>query len=272
MADRPYRVIDIERSGRPGRAPVGEVALQVGVGKIGAGGEIETENDGGDDVAIAVRGVEDAAAIREPALLAGEGNEGIGCGVFKAFEIESANGGNGAGDLLSVGSDVLDGRAADQARDSSQTFDSADSLLADLEDKSVPFGSGGSGAVDGCASGCKCKGLVDNNADDQAIEALIADEEIAASTKDEYFEALLAGVLNRLEEIGLACDLAEEAGRTADVEGGVRGEGDLLLNMDGGSLHGLRVQQCAAAVTYWGLRPDRRLRCLRRECAAGVTC
>lgn len=241
MADRPDSVEDIERSGRGVRAPVSEVALQIGVGKIGASGGIEAEGDGGDNVAMAVRGVEDTAAIREAALLAGEGDEGIGCGVFKAFKIESANGGNGAGNLLSIGPDVLDGCAADRAGDSGETFDSADSLLTDAEDEGVPFGPAGCDAVDGCTDASGCDGVIDSDADDQAIEALIADEEIAASAEDEDFEAVPSGILDGLEKIGLTRDFAEETGRTADVEGGVRGEGDLLLDADGGSLHGFET-------------------------------
>ncbi len=50
-------------------------------------------------------------------------------------------------DLLAVGADVLDGCAADAAGNAGEALDSADSLLAEGEDKGVPVGTGCGGNV-----------------------------------------------------------------------------------------------------------------------------
>ncbi len=118
------------------------MAGEVGVGEVGFGGGIEAEGDGGDDVAVAVGGVEDASAVGEAALVAGEIDEGGG------FEVEGADGGDGVGDLLTVGSYVLDGGAADGAGDAGEALDAGDSLLGDVEDEGVPVAAGGDGVVD----------------------------------------------------------------------------------------------------------------------------
>ncbi len=117
------------------------MAGEVCVGKFRFCGGIETEGDGGDDVAVAVGGVEDAAAVGEAALVAGEIDEGV------CFQIEGADAGDGVCYLLAVGPYVLDGRATDGARDAGEAFDAADSLLADLEDEGVPVGASGDGVV-----------------------------------------------------------------------------------------------------------------------------
>ena len=64
------------------------------------------------------------------------------------FKIECTNLNDRAGNLLTVGSDVLDGRASDTARDAGETLYSADSLLAYIEDEGVPLCAGGYGDVE----------------------------------------------------------------------------------------------------------------------------
>lgn len=59
---------------------------------------------------------------------------------------------------------------------------------------------------------------------DEAVEAGVTDEEIAAPAEYEDFELLLPGEVDRFEELSLAGDFAEKAGGTTDAEGGVRGE------------------------------------------------
>ena len=135
-------VVDVDGFGC--RISSGEVALQVGVGQVGGRGAVEAKGNLGDDVAVAMRCVEDAAAVGEAALLMGEGGEGGG---FEGLKIQGAYLGNSVGNLLAVGPDVLDWCSADTARDSGQALDSADSLLAEVEDEGVPVGAGGGGNV-----------------------------------------------------------------------------------------------------------------------------
>lgn len=81
--------------------------------------------------------------------------------------------------------------------------------------------------------------MVDGDADDETVEAFVADKQITASAKDEDPEAVLAGVVDGFKKLGFAGDLAEEAGGTADAEGREGSKGDLLLNANGGRGHGL---------------------------------
>jgi hypothetical protein len=234
-------VIDVERRWRSIRIPIRKMALQVCVSEKGPGSGIEAEGDGGDDVAVAAGGVEKAAAIGKIALIVRKGHKGV------RFEIEDADGGDGSGDLLSVGSDVLHRGAADGAGDSGEALDTADSPFADVEDKGIPLGSGAGSVVDERAVGNCRDGVVDGDADNQTVEARVADKQVAASAKDEDFEAIQAGVLNGFEKLGFVGNLAEETGRAADAKGRVGGEGDLLLDADGGSLHGFEGTTLAAS-------------------------
>ncbi len=101
-ADVADSVIELERGG----VGSGKALLEVGVGEVRPGVGRETEGDGGDDVATAGGGVEEARPVVEAAVPVGEVGEGAG------VEVEGADGGDGFGDLLAVGADVLDGRAA----------------------------------------------------------------------------------------------------------------------------------------------------------------
>lgn len=157
----------------------GEVALQVSVCELWGGRAIEAEGYLADDVAIAVSGVEDAAAVGEAALLVGEGDEG------ESFEVEDADVGDRVGDLLAVGADVLDGRAADAAGNAGEAFDAADSLLTDVEDKVVPLGARSGGNVKVAAGGVGLRRGGNRYMDDEPVEAAVADQEVTATAENE---------------------------------------------------------------------------------------
>ena len=88
--------------------------------------------DGGDDVAAAGFGVEEAAAVSEEAGLPVEIDECSG------LEIVGADLHDGLGDLLSVGSDVLDGSAAGVAGDTGEAFDAGVFVVDGVEHDVVP--------------------------------------------------------------------------------------------------------------------------------------
>jgi hypothetical protein len=241
-ADLADGVVDVERRG--GGCARGEVLLQVGVAEVGRGGGVETEGDAGDDVAAAVGGVETAAAVAEGAVSGGEGYEG---GSFGGVEVEGADVGDGVGDLLAVGADVLDGGSADQSGDTGEALDAGDSLLADGEDEGVPVVAGGDGVLDGVGGGGgDGGGAGEGDVEDDAVEAGVGDEEIAAAAEDECGQVVLVGEFDGFDESGFSGDFAEVTGGPADAEGGVRGQRDGLLNTDRGTLHG-------SETTTWGL-------------------
>ena len=238
VTDGADSVVDVDG----GWGLAGEVAGEVGVGEVGFGGGVEAEADGGDDVAVAVSGVEDASAVGEAALVGGEIDEGGG------FEVEGADGGDGVGDLLTVGSYVLNGGAADGAGDAGEALDSGDSLLGDVEDEGVPVAASGDGVVDVTAIGLGLERVCYGDVEDEAVEAGVADKEIAASAEDEDGEVVGAGVGDGFEESGFAGDVGEEVSGAADAEGGVGGERDVLLDVEGGRLHGFEGTTCKGAI------------------------
>ena len=65
--------------------------------------------------------------------------------------------------------------------------------------------------------------------DDEAVEAAVGNQQIAAAAEDEYLQLALAGELDRLEQGVLGRDLAEETRRPTDAQGGVRSKRDVLL-------------------------------------------
>lgn len=212
--------------------------LKVGIGQVRTGVCIEAKRDLRDDVAVAVRGVEDAVTVGKAALLMAEGNEGVG------FEIERTDVGNGAGDLLPVSPDVLDWRAADAAGDSGKAFDAADSLLADRQDEAVPVHSGCGGAVNQAATAKELQRSADRDRDmdDQSIEAGVADEKVASSAESKDFESTLTRKLDRLQELVFAGDFRKKTGWATDAKGGVRRERNIFLDLKARRRHGLRVQ------------------------------
>ncbi len=171
------------------------MALQVGVGNVGARFKIEPKGDRSDDITATLGRVEDAAAIGEATLLMRESDEGHG------FRIVGADSNDRACDLLAIGTNILHGSSADGAGNSGEAFDTADSLLADMKHKGVPIRSGGSGVIGETIIGNAFDGVVDGDVDDKTVKASIADEQVAASPEDEDLEAPLARKLDGIDKL-----------------------------------------------------------------------
>ena len=200
VADLANGVVDIGGRGRVACGDLrGEVTDKVGVGEVRRGVLVEAEGDLGDDVAVTVGRVEDAVAIAEAAVRVGQGDEGEG------FEIEGTHGVDGLGDLLTVGADVLYGGAADGAGDAGEALDAADALLADVLDELVPVHSGRDVEVDVAAAGdgCQARGFdgTDGDAENQSIEAGVADQQVAAAAQGEEFQLLVAGEADGFQQL-----------------------------------------------------------------------
>jgi hypothetical protein len=198
---------------------------EVGVGEVGAGCRVEAEDDLGDDVAVAFDGVEDAGAIREAACLVGKFREAEG------LEVECAHPCDGLRDLLAVGADVLNGRRAGQPGDAGEAFHAGDSLLAEVQDQSIPVGAGGDFRFDGGFIAGEFDRFRELDLQDQAGVALVRNDKVGAAAEREDGKILLAGEADGFEQIGFGGDAGEVAGRASDAEGGERGEGDVLFEM-----------------------------------------
>ncbi len=127
VANLSDEVIDLKRV-RAGVAQRGEIGVREVRGESAVQGEI----DAGDDVAVPVGGVEDAAAIAEGALVRRQVHEA------ESLKIECMNVADGRRDLLAVGADVLDGGAAGEAGDAGETLDAGEALLAGEADERDP--------------------------------------------------------------------------------------------------------------------------------------
>ncbi len=213
---------------------------EIGIGETRACGAVEAKGDLGDDVASSMRGVEDAAAIGEVALLVAEGN------VAKSFEVEGADLRYGVGNLLTVRPDVLDRRAADAAGNAGEALDTADALLTDGEDEGVPVGAGSRRDIEDIAFGDCLGWRSDGHVEDQAVEASVADEEVAAAAEDEERQVVLASEAHGFDQLGFGGYFAEKTSRTTDAQGGIGREWDMLLNANGGRWHGFE------STTLWG--------------------
>lgn len=233
-ADLADGMVDLDRCG----LLAGEAFGKIGVGEVGRGVGGKAEDDGGDDVAAAGVGVEEAGAVGKAAGFVGELGEGAG------VEVEGADGVDGLGDLLPVGSDVLDGRGTSEAGDAGEALHAGEVEGARVENEGVPVEAGGDPEVDPVLAGWSGNQRVaESEMEDEAGETAIRDEEVGAAAEGEEAEVVGPGEGDGFEELGLGADLDEEAGWAADAEGGEGGEVDVFLNLEGGAGHGLRVQQ-----------------------------
>lgn len=223
-------VVDLEGRGWITGEPVGEVAGDIGIRQIGAGSGREPEGNGRNDVAATLRAVEDAGAVGEAAGVVVEIEKRI---VARgSLEVADANAEDSVGDLLPVGSNVLNGRAAGQAGDAGEAFHTAEALLAHGEHDVVPRHPGWNGKVEMRADGTALDRTIEDEVENQAVEAVVGDEEVAAASKHEDRKSVLAGEVQGLEELRFSRDRDEEAGRTADVKGGKAREVDVLLDLE----------------------------------------
>lgn len=221
-------VVDLNGGG----LAVSEVAGEICIGKTRLSCRVEAEGHRCDDVAAAFGGVEEALAIGEAALGVREIDEAGG------FEIERADGGDGLGDLLAVGPYVLDGSSSDSSGYPGEALDAANSLLAGGKDEVVPLDTGGNGVFEVIAVGDWSCRAIEGDAKDEPAEAGVGDEEVAAAPQGEDLERMLAGERNGFKQVGFGRYHTEEACGTADPQGGKGGQGDVLLDVDGGGRHG----------------------------------
>ena len=135
------------------------------------------------------------------------------------MEVEGSEASDGSRDLLSVGSDVLDGAAADEPRDASEALNAAEALPADDAHEAVPVVPSAHlhvGVIGGFGDA-----VAEGHVEDHARETGVGNEEVGAASEHEDREGAGAGEAYGFEEFVFGSDAAEEAGRAPDAEGGV---------------------------------------------------
>ncbi len=92
----------------------------------------ELESDGDDKITVFGGGIEDALAVGELEVGFGEGSERIGGGVV------DVDFGEGIGDFLAVGADILDWGGGGETGDFAQGFDAGQAFVAGISDDVIP--------------------------------------------------------------------------------------------------------------------------------------
>ena len=152
-------------------------------------------------------------------------------------KMEAADSMDAARDLLAVGADVLDRAAADEAGNARETLDAADALLADGEDEVVPHHAGIDRdahrrwiGIEDLKGGMGHGAVAEDRVDDEAGEAAIGDEEIAAATQDKDGKPARVGKANRFQQFLLTGDADKPARWAAHSERGVLRQWNILQN------------------------------------------
>ena len=182
----------------------------------------ELEGDLEDHVTARV-GLEPAGAVAEVALGGGEGAYGA------PDAVPDADPGDGLGDLLAVGADVLDRRGADRAGDAGERLQPHPAAADRLGHQVVPSlarrdrdrrarAGGVAGVVD---VGVDAAG---GDLDDRAVEALVGDDEVGAPAEHEHGLTGLVGTLHRREQLLLGGGAHPVPPRSAQAQGGVVAE------------------------------------------------
>ncbi len=199
--------------------------MEVGVAKGGWALGEEAVGNAGDDVAAAGSGVEEAGAVGEVAVGGGQVDE------VHAVEIEGADGGDGGGNFLAIGADVLDRGAPDGAGDAGEALEAGAVVGDGALDEGVPVFSGG-GLVE-AGAGVSREGFdtTEGDAEDEAGEAGVGDEEIAAPAEDEERGGVFAGPADGFDDIFFRGCFCKPPGGATNAEGGERGERDVLHNL-----------------------------------------
>ena len=81
-------------------------------------------------------------------------------------------------------------------------------------------------------------GTIECDVEDEAVEAGVRDQQVAASAEHEDGEVVLAGEGNGFEEFGFRVDFDEVARWASDAESGEGSEQDVLVDRERGGWHG----------------------------------
>ena len=140
---------------------------------------------------------------------------------------------------MPVGSDVLDRRSTHGTGDPCETFDAAELLFAGRKDELVPVRTGGDPVADAVGVDGDLHWSVDFYTKHDAGKSRIGYEEIASSAENEERQTMFSSKMNAFQQCLLVSYVREEAGGPSDAQRRERGEGDIFLDVDGSTIHGL---------------------------------
>jgi hypothetical protein len=171
---------------------------------------------GDDDVAVLRRGLENARAVREPALRVRQVDNAA------RVALEDLDADDRLADVLPVRADVLDRRRAGGAGDAGEALDAGPSAGDGEVDEVVPPLARGDVDDDGLRVLALDGDAAQVDVDDHAVEAVVGDEHVRPAGQHEQRQFFRGGEGQRLAHVvdGLGAD--EELRRAADAEGGER--------------------------------------------------
>ena len=172
------------------------------------------------DESSALRCVEDAGPVAELAPFIAQ------IAHLAIVQVENLNRGNGLGHFLSVGADILHGRAAYTAGNAAQAFDAGTANHHGARNEFVP-GLSRAGIEKNLAVIVACGLLVDplkRNFQHQARPPRVGDHQVAAAAQNEQRQVARARERNRLLHFADVAGLDEEPRRASYFDGGERRE------------------------------------------------
>src|SRR5262245_40742443 len=207
---------------RPGRN-IREKTFEIGIADRRLSVRSQRVSDHRYDVSVASLGVEDAGAITETALLVAQFGEPSG------ETVKDANGSDRLAHLLPVSADILNGRAADTARNPAQTFDARQIALDTLANKLVPI-LAGHGNNDDPVAFVAPSHAFERHMNDQPRKTFVGDQRVAPAAENEERKAALFSERKRREQFIFLTRFGEKARRAADPQRCQRRERYVLLN------------------------------------------
>ena len=150
--------------------------------------------------------------------------------------IHDANRNDRLADLLAVGSHVLNGRCADVAGNSRKTFDTRPPLAHRAIHEGIELLARSYAKIDPLAT-CMRLGLdaLDANAQNQAVEPAIADQQVAATSEHRDRNPALPCPMKRAREHRLVFDIEKEPRPSSHTQCGARGKIDVFSDRGLGS-------------------------------------
>jgi hypothetical protein len=158
------------------------------------------------------------------------------------LKIEGAYLRNRLGDLLPVRPNILDRRSPYISGNARQTLDPGIGAIDRIAHEIIPILARAN--LEQNAFAVPAFASRDRHAQpqDQSVESRIAYQQVAPATQNEQRQVASLRQAHRLRDSGLVFHLAEKTGRATDPQRRVRRKRDKLLDVQGGTRHGLRLQ------------------------------
>src|SRR6266851_2792805 len=237
LTDRPHRLVDLAKRRLLSSFKLSrEVTLDVGVSQSGLSPGPQLVRHSGHDVSPARLRIEETSPVTEAAGLVVQIDEGAG------LEIVGAHPHDGLGNLLPIGTDVLDGSTPGVPGNARQTLYAGVAAINRIEHDVVPILARAD--LEQNALSVPALALRHRHADtqDHPVKSRVAHQQVASSPQNKQRQVSFLREAHHLRYLGFTFHFTEKTRRATDPKRRVRGKRDELLKLQRGTRHGLRVQ------------------------------